>query len=615
MRLIPMLFCAMLLCMAAIGRASKNADAEFSPQRQKARYFYLQGALREAEGNVDQAYECYKKAYSLDSMHLAAAYMYGVNRIGLPLDIEGDYTEADKSMAYARKSVDVYPADFFPAYNYAVLNGMIENGEEAIRVFEILDSLHPEKTISLLYLAEAYASNSDTEKAIKAYDKYERSEGASGSITLRKAALHLYDNDTIGAMAEADRLIESNPSSAEYVLLKGRLYQYLNMPDSAFRYFSAAESLDPGSGTVKESLAGYYSQKGDSALFYTKTYEALMCEDIELREKVGILATFLQDIVDKKADTARGDTLFNTLSRQYPHEPLILSLSGRYNAAKQDYDAAIEDMRYAIDLDNQNEDSWLYLMMYQYNGKKENDALNTFDKMKETLPQVPPAAILLHSDIARQKDFTDMAIADMDTLIARIVPGLSTSMLVTDSTADKSILRNINLQGFDALSNYYQMAGDIYYAAKPSRLEDAFRCYESSLFFNPDNPLALNNYAYFIAERPDVDPESGEFNRAKEMSEKSLKISPESSTYYDTYAWILFRAKDYKKALEYQKAALEKAEKEGVTSVDFYSHLGDILFMNGDLPGALQNWEKALEMTPDDALLKKKLTHKTFFYE
>lgn len=612
--LLSVLLCAILLGAAGAGHASRKSKSEMSEPSRKARYFYLQGALREASGDVDQAYEFYKKAYSLDSTHLASAYMYGVNRLGLPLDIEGDYTEADKSLAIARKAVDAYPADFFPAYNYAVLAGMLENTEESVRVFELLDSLHPENTVSLIYLAEAYASTSDIDKAIKALNKYERAEGASSAITLRKAALHLYNNDTIGAMAEADRLIESNPVSAEYVLLKGKLYQYLNMPDSAFRYLVEAERLDPGSGEVKETLANYYSQKGDSAAYYTKTYEALMCEDIVLRDKVGILASFLQDIVNKKADTARGDTLFNNLSDQYPHEPLILSLSGRYNAAKGDYNAAIDDMRYAKDLDPSNEEYWVYLMMYLYNGNREDEAFTTFDEMAHELPEVPIQALLLHSDLARQKGYTDMAVADVDTLIKRILPGYSADMLITDSTADKSVLRQIGLQEFDILSNYYQMAGDIYYAAKPPRLDDAFRCYETSLFFNPDNSLTLNNYAYFIAEKDDIDPESDEFKKAKEMSEKSIKLDPESSTFYDTYAWILFRAKDYKEALEYQKAALEKAEKEGLTSADFFSHLGDILFMNGDVEGALTNWEKALKMTPDDALLKKKINHKTFFY-
>ena len=79
---------------------------------------------------------------------------------------------------------------------------------------------------------------------------------------------------------------------------------------------------------------------------------------------------------------------------------------------------------------------------------------------------------------------------------------------------------------------------------------------------------------------------------------------------------MLFKKKDYKEALEYQRKALEAAEKNGqVENAEFYSHYGDILFMNHLPEEALENWKKALKLEPDDELLKKKVENKTFFYE
>ncbi|MDE6768199.1 MAG: tetratricopeptide repeat protein, partial [Muribaculaceae bacterium] len=86
-------------------------------------------------------------------------------------------------------------------------------------------------------------------------------------------------------------------------------------------------------------------------------------------------------------------------------------------------------------------------------------------------------------------------------------------------------------------------------------------------------------------------------------------------TYLDTMAWVLFKRKEYKEALEFQRKAIEIAEQKGEPAAEFYNHLGDILFMNHNPEEALENWKKALQMEPDNALLKKKVNHKTFFFE
>ena len=44
-------------------------------------------------------------------------------------------------------------------------------------------------------------------------------------------------------------------------------------------------------------------------------------------------------------------------------------------------------------------------------------------------------------------------------------------------------------------------------------------------------------------------------------------------------------------------------------------HAGDIYYMNGDHKAAVEFWEKALKLDPDNALLRKKVKEKTHFYE
>lgn len=66
--------------------------------------------------------------------------------------------------------------------------------------------------------------------------------------------------------------------------------------------------------------------------------------------------------------------------------------------------------------------------------------------------------------------------------------------------------------------------------------------YEKALDLFPHDPQMLNNYSYLLAEH------SAQLDRALEMSERALEEDPESITYLDTKAWVLFRMKKYDEA-------------------------------------------------------------------
>jgi predicted negative regulator of RcsB-dependent stress response len=42
-------------------------------------------------------------------------------------------------------------------------------------------------------------------------------------------------------------------------------------------------------------------------------------------------------------------------------------------------------------------------------------------------------------------------------------------------------------------------------------------------------------------------------------------------------------------------------------------HYGDILFLLGDVQGALENWKKALELGSESEILKRKIADKKYY--
>lgn len=599
------------LALLAFGLMS-GGNTSIDSNRKKAKHYFLEGAIKDAEGKEDEAYEYYKKAYLADSTYVDAGNAYGSSRLFLNTDMLSRREQKLKALKIARKYMDFYPGDAFATMQYGYMAQISDTLPEAIRVYEDFGKYNNSNISVILSKAETYGMMGMNDSAISTIRHFERIKGTSVESTLQKVRYHLLEGDTISIFNELTDLVASNPTNIDYLLLKAKVMEVLGTPDSSLYYIRLAEKFEPNDGRVKNELANYYAIQGDSISFDKYTYEALMSENLDMELKVGILSQYMQRILSDKSDTKRSDKLFETLRQQYPHEPVILELGAQYSGAKKDFPSAIEQLKYAIDLDGQNPEYYGGLMTYYLVSDLPEEAMAIYEKSKKGNVELPPSASILYANAAETLKKFDIAEATYDSLINDLAPGVH----LGDSVVDLTKLRNLEWQQLYVLSSYFEMAGDMYY--KMGNLDETFRCYDNTLMIFPDNILALNNYAYFLIDDKGAEPGDEDFRKAKEMSEKALHLTAKEpvSTYLDTYAWILFKEGNFEEAEKYQEQAFEVMEKEGQSpTYDFYSHYGDILFMNGKPEEALEQWEKALELEPDDAVLQKKVQNKSMLYE
>lgn len=590
-----------LLAITVLTAGIVFADGN-NPSRQKARYYYTQGSIEASANHMPQAYEYFKKAYETDSTYTDASFTYGSQRLFTQTDTLQSEHEIMKSLSMLQKYIDTYPADLYAGQMYGYLSTRLDTISEAIRVYERINSLMPKETQILVSLAEAYMMNRQSAEAISSLERYEAIEGKTQPVSLKKITFLLAAGDTVAAVAESNALINAHPGDPFTYILKGNLYEVIGDNDSVVAAFKEAEVIAPDNGAVKMSLANYYRNVGDSVMLDTKIYEALLSEDFELEDKLSILGDYLQTLIDEKGEKSRGDHLFTVLMSQYPHEPKLLDLTARYSAAKGDFQDAAEQIGYAIDLDATNEGYWAQLISYQIASDRYKEAVESY---KKASGHFEPSKGLksLYAGAASQLEDEDEAEKIIEELLAEYNP-----QLTINTTEDLTAMRAaLDYDGLVWVSNLYDMAGDINY--KKRDIDKAFNAYEKAIFFFPDNALALNNYAYFLAE------EGGDLEKAKKMSRRSLDIDENNPTYLDTYAWILFKLKEYGEAKDYQEMAIELGQERGDENAEYYSHYGDILFMNHEPEEALKNWEKALELDPENELLKKKVSNKTFFFK
>ena len=117
---------------------------------------------------------------------------------------------------------------------------------------------------------------------------------------------------------------------------------------------------------------------------------------------------------------------------------------------------------------------------------------------------------------------------------------------------------------------------------------------------NPQNILALNNYAYYLALR------KAKPDQAVELAARVVSLSPGDANFEDTYAWTLYVAGDFEEALTWIELALfHEGERASATVLE---HAGDILMALGRADDARDKWQAAIEAGGDAAMINPKLT-------
>lgn len=130
----------------------------------------------------------------------------------------------------------------------------------------------------------------------------------------------------------------------------------------------------------------------------------------------------------------------------------------------------------------------------------------------------------------------------------------------------------------------YSSLGDLYHELKMESMSDV--AYEEAISLDSTNVTALNNYAYYLAMR------KKDLDKAATFSKLSNDIEPNSATFKDTYAWVLFQQEKYSEALTW----IEKAVKLDKKSAVLLEHYGDILSKLNREKDAVVQWQKALSL-------------------
>ncbi len=571
------LWLVVFLLAAPIALAGSDKQRITEQDRRKAEYLFLEAQNQKQHDRLDAYYDLLKAAYDIDSTNTSVSFYLGYCLLTMENMTQ---QRAERGLQLMRKHFDEAPGDFYETTFYSDACMMLGKPEEGLRAIKTLSDRNPNKLELQARLAHAQAQTGDFTGAIETFDSIEALHGKSMQITSRKVSAYMAMNDTAGAINEMRALLTTAPENATYNITMSGLLVQLGRQDSALVYLDRAQQAEPDNGYTYLAKAQYYNLVGDSAAYEQQVRQALVNENLEVDDKMQVLVDFMRDRIAANDSTGRVDQLMSVLLEQHPHEPKIHDLYSEYFIARKDYSHAAEQLGYVLDVEPTDAQMWRKLMIVNIMDENIPAAIAAGDKALEYNPD--------SLDLYRYIAPAYFQIKQYDKSLQIYQRALE----LTDS-AD-----------VDTRSDFIGGMGDVFFEMGDTL--HAFELYEQALQLNPLNTGIMNNYAYFLAlSERDLD-------KAERMAALAVKDQPQSSTYLDTYAWVYFKKKDYQMALLYIKSAIENDDSP---SGDLLDHYGDILFMTGDHEAALEQWQKAIELMPDNELLQRKVKHRTIFFK
>ena len=586
MRNALMAFSMALMLLPSVLVAASHPDWDETSRRNKADYYYLESRVQELADDVNAAYLMLSEAQALNPADRDIAFDLSLYLMQL---LDADERNFDRAYAYSRDYYRAHPDDYYSALVYGTMCEYAEKNDTAIMVWRALHKGNPESPQMTYRLANALLATSDTaslREAAMLYDELASMVDDPTEFVMRKSRILYAINDTASMLADAVRYSAPPGVSSTRYILAAQIYEALSMGDSTLVNLQRACEADSTNAEAFYILASYHLNRGDSVGYEREIYRALSRQSLDLPVKIQLMKEYVSSNIDDSAMQPRIESLFAQAVAQYPHEPGVRNLYGAYLATKERNAEAAEQYGYSLDIEPKQEGMWGSLAQLYFS---DQDLEHTLTTVETGTNYYPDDAFLYYIKALAlvQKEDYDNALGAIDRAIT-----------LTDSVNPV------------AQAAFIGTRADILH--ETGQVEEAYDTYRKALSIDPENALVLNNFAYFMAID---DTSAANLDEAEEMAKRAIMLDPDNLNAVDTYAWVLFKKKDYRRAREVYDSSLADMLANPDVSDEVYEHAGDIYFMTGDADDALDFWKQALERKPDDELLQRKVKNKTYFFK
>lgn len=530
-----------------------------------SRYDYLLAeAIRQKYvGDVNEAATLFEKCIELDGSravpYFELAQMYSAAGIG------------DKATMYASRAARLEPGNFWYQMASGSLFTQYNMKDSAMVYFAKALKADPDALEVNGILAGLYAEKGDMVRADSLFRRLDSEGGLTEDMSLMMISGLIVRDNMKEAADRTLKLIEQHPGETRYKALLADIYFEDNQRDKSDSIYR--EIIEKNPDDIESQLLYMMN------LVFRKDYSGISAflnnvfasGIVERERKVSVAGRLVTDTLYVRDNWETLAASLLILESKYPDDeeilslrPVMLEIAERNDDAIARYEELIADGRPGFYFREK--------LLILYTEKKEYKKV--FD---------------LAAVYSRENN---------RSILGKIYYAMAAMELKQYEVADAELRKAMILAGNenDIKVQVLSMQGDLKYRMKD--YDASYSHYEEALVLSPDDPLLLNNYAYFLAEG------DRDLKKALRMAEKVMQLDGDNPTYIDTYAWVLYKLGKYRDAHREMLRILEQGDEQ---DPELLEHMGFIKMKLGKCDEAVDFWQKALKGDSSKSYLEEEI--------
>ncbi|MFN2477402.1 MAG: tetratricopeptide repeat protein [Chthoniobacterales bacterium] len=530
--------------LALHGQAQRRADALAN---------FVDGARLEDAGEIEAALVAYQKVLTVDPGEVELA-----SRVASLLVRQEDFPRA---IDVLKDAIKANPKEASAYLQLAVIYARyLQKPAQALTYANQAIALDPENIDAYQRVYEIELSTGDSAKAIVALDRALKVQSSDGTFWTKLGKLYATILFKPGEEPKRQDIQRVNDVFKRAVATAG---DDANILKDAADYFAASQQIP------------------EAIPLYLKVLE-LEPEDANAREKLatGFVMTnqrakaieMLNEIIALHPERFQP---YDLLAQLLDDEARALQRDGKADLAKAGFAKAAAAYEQSLLINPAHAQTYLRLGEVLIGPLRENErAERILTDGRLRFPQSPEFSYLL-AIAQREAKHTQQAVMTFEEA-KHEAEATGAAMLNGRFYFDYGVAAE--------RAGFYDKAADLL---------------RQSAVLDPGNAAEVYNYiGYMWAEQ------NMQLEAAEEMVKKALELDPNNGAYLDSLGWVKFRKGRFDEALGDLLRAAQTIKRDDPA---VFEHIGDTYAKLGRVPQALEYWQKAIALAPDNEALAQKI--------
>ena len=242
-----------------LDRKTTSPIVPSSDLQRKYDYFFLEASRMKLQNNYAAAFDILQ--HCLDINPHASSALYEIAQYYLYLK------QVPQGQAALEKAVENDPDNYWYSQGLASLYQQQEQTDKAINLMESMTTRFPDKIEMLYALLDLYNRQENYNKVIATLDRIEDKTGKNEQLSMEKFRIYLQKKDTKKAFNEIESLVAEYPMDLRYQVILGDVYMQNGKKEEAYKLYKKVLDAEPDNAMAMYSLASYYEQTGQTALY------------------------------------------------------------------------------------------------------------------------------------------------------------------------------------------------------------------------------------------------------------------------------------------------------------------------------------------------------------